>query len=120
MIGLESIECTKPIKKPESSYRNQASSILGGEVEYYIRGKRVDIVTDTHAIEVDRAYKYHEAIGQALDYGYLTGKIPGIVLIVLNKKDENYLNQLYNVIRYWDITIDIWIIDGNGIIERIK
>lgn len=49
---------------------------------------RVDMVTATHAIEVDWADKWAEAIGQALYYADLTRKKPGIVLLVRDPNEE--------------------------------
>ena len=52
---------------------------------------RVDCVTNTHAIEFDFAPKWAESIGQALYYGEVLKKKPGIVLIVENpEKSEKY------------------------------
>lgn len=42
---------------------------------------RVDLLTDTEAIEVDYAKKWAEAIGQSLYYGLATGKKPAIILL---------------------------------------
>ena len=39
-------------------------------------GTRCDILTATHAIEVDFAKKWAEAIGQSLNYAMQTGKRP--------------------------------------------
>ena len=41
-------------------------------------GTRCDILTDTHAIEVDFADKWAEAIGQSLKYATQTGKKAGM------------------------------------------
>lgn len=49
---------------------------------------RVDLLTPTHAIEVDWAYKWSEAIGQSLYYAALTGKQPGIILLTTNRHEE--------------------------------
>ena len=46
-----------------------------------------DLITDTHAIEFDFGPKWAEAIGQALYYAELTGKKPGIVLLL--RPDNN-------------------------------
>lgn len=55
----------------------------GARVEVRQRdNSRVDIVTDSLAIEVDRPHKWTEAIGQSLHYARLTKLKPGIVLIV--------------------------------------
>ncbi|QXD24577.1 hypothetical protein F7C95_01340 [Opitutia bacterium ISCC 51] len=49
---------------------------------------RCDIVTATHAIEVDFADKWAEAIGQSLNYAMQTGKKAGIVLVLKDRGDE--------------------------------
>ena len=49
---------------------------------------RPDIVTETHAIEVDWASKYAEAIGQSLYCGIQTDQKPGIILLVKDRKSE--------------------------------
>ncbi|PQO39334.1 hypothetical protein C5Y96_05630 [Blastopirellula marina] len=51
-------------------------------------GTRVDLLTDTHAIEADWAYKWAEAIGQAAYYAELTGKKPGVLILVKDAKEE--------------------------------
>ncbi len=45
-------------------------------------GCRVDLLSPTHAIEVDYAKKWAEACGQALYYATLTRRKPGIILLV--------------------------------------
>lgn len=48
-------------------------------------GSRVDIVKETGyevAYEVDHSHKKFEAIGQALFYSAMTGKRPGIILLM--------------------------------------
>lgn len=44
-------------------------------------GTRVDLMTDEYAIEVDFARKWAEGVGQAVYYGHLTGKKPGLILL---------------------------------------
>lgn len=45
-------------------------------------GSYVDVLTPTHAIEVDYGPKWKEAVGQALFYAITTEKQPGIILLV--------------------------------------
>ena len=67
---------------------------------------RVDCVTATHAIEFDFAPKWAESIGQALYYGYVLNKMPGIVLIIENEeKDQRYINRVKAIARNHGITI---------------
>ena len=49
-------------------------------------GTRCDVLTDTHAWEVEWMKKYNQAPGQALLYASLFNKKPGIIL--LSKNDE--------------------------------
>ena len=57
-------------------------------------GTRCDILTDTHAIEVDFADKWAEAIGQSLNYAMQTGKKAGILLVIKDRGDEKHLERL--------------------------
>jgi len=70
----------------ESHYRDALAAALRarGEAvrtEVVVRGGRADIVTPTLAIEVERAHKWHEAIGQSLHYGDVLGISPAIAII---------------------------------------
>lgn len=49
---------------------------------------RVDLLNETHAIEVDWSHKYSEGIGQAIYYAAITGKKPGLVLLVKDLRTE--------------------------------
>ena len=58
---------SSPQTYPESLYQEQYAKKLGGRTEVTMPdGTRCDILTDTHAIEVDFADKWAEAIGQVL------------------------------------------------------
>lgn len=69
---------------------------------------RVDCLTSLYAIEFDFADKWAEAIGQALFYKMLTGKIAGIVLILEHEKDLRYLAQLNDIIQQFNLNIVTW------------
>lgn len=71
-------------------------------------GSRCDIVTKTHAIEVDYARKWAEAIGQSLHYSVLTGKLPGILLILEKDSDQKHLQRLQNIIKKRDLGIEVF------------
>lgn len=49
---------------------------------------RVDLLTATHAIEVEWAYKWKEAVGQSLYYSILYDKKPGIILLRKRGDDD--------------------------------
>lgn len=51
-------------------------------------GTRVDLLNATHAIEIDYARKWAEGCTQALHYAHLTGKRPGLILLVTDKKSD--------------------------------
>ena len=79
-------------KQPERYYQEIFADEVNGSVEVVMSdGTRCDILTETHAIEVDFARKWAEAIGQSLNYSTLTGKIPGVLLILEKDSDEKYL-----------------------------
>ena len=68
-------------------------------------GTRVDCLTSTHAIEVDFANKWAESIGQSLFYAEMTGKKPGVYLIIESDRDYRYLKRLKLVAKKYGITI---------------
>ena len=71
-------------------------------------GTQVDCLTATHAIEVDHAKKFYEAIGQSLFYAMHTGKRAGILLIIDLPKEQRYLNRLNNTIQHYGLPIDVF------------
>lgn len=66
----------------EAYWAQALSEHLGGRNEYSVKHGRVDILTDSHAIEVDWLHKFHLGIGQALYYSMETGKPPGLAVII--------------------------------------
>ena len=92
----------------ERDYQLPWCAERGGTVEVVLSdGTRADCVTATHAIEFDFAPKWAEAIGQALHYAALTGKKPGIVLIV-GPDDGRFLERLRATIAAHCLRIDVW------------
>ena len=87
---LEYREYTLPVSVTdhEPVWSKSLADLIGGEAEYRLRDRsRVDVLTSKYAIEVDWLDKYHEGVGQALHYSYLTGKDP---VIALGIKEEDY------------------------------
>jgi len=69
-------------------------------------GTRADLVSDNYAIEVDWASKWAEAIGQSLYYSSVTGKKPGIVLLVKDlAKEERFIYRCQTVCARCGITL---------------
>lgn len=67
---------------------------------------RVDLLSDEYAIEVDYAPKWAEAIGQSLYYAAVTGRKPGIVLLVSDRSENRFVYRCQTValkhgIRLW-------------------
>ena len=73
---------------------------------------RCDCITRLYAIEVEYAYNWKEAIGQSLHYAGVVAKEPGIALILRKNGDYKYYQKLMQNIRYWNLPINVWIIDS--------
>jgi len=74
-------------------------------------GLRIDCETATHAVEVDFAPKWAEAVGQSLAYAAVTGKRAGILLILEKPSDERHLAKLQSVITTYSLPVNIWLIE---------
>lgn len=84
---------------PEKVYQTQWCNAHKGTMEYQIKSKnqglgRIDCLLSDMAVEVDFAKKWHECLGQALDYSAHTRRTPACLLIVENPKDWKYVNRL--------------------------
>lgn len=96
----------------EKDYQRYWCKKHNGELEYLLSdGTRVDCLTTEYAVEVEYAKKWAEAVGQALFYAKITGRKPGIVLIMADKGDERFAKRLREVaseekIKVWTIRPD--------------
>lgn len=80
-----------------------------GQLEYVLPDRtRVDCLTATHAVEVEWAAKWYQAVGQSLHYAAMTGLRPGIVLLIQGDADNRYLARLQYVIDMFMLPIDVW------------
>jgi len=92
----------------EAYYQRIAAEKYSGETEVSMPdGTRCDIVTETHAIEVDFADKWGEAIGQSLNYAFQSNKRAGILLILEKKSDEKHLIRVQSIIEHFKLPIDL-------------
>ena len=92
----------------ESYYQDIAAEKYSGQTEVVLPdGTRCDIVTETHAIEVDFADKWAEAIGQSLNYSFQLNKKAGILLILESPKDEKHLIRVQSIIEHYKLPIDV-------------
>ena len=99
-------------KQPESHYQRKWCEAQHGRTEVRLPDRtRVDCILDTHAVEVDFARKWAEAIGQSLHYSRMTGKRAGILLIMLSPKDQKHLDRLLNVVQHFNLPIDVFTIE---------
>ena len=102
-------------KQSERYYQEKFAREIGGQVEVVMKdGTRCDILTATHAIEVDFARKWAEAIGQSLNYSMLTGKRPAVALIVLSPSDNKYIERVRKISAKYGLGLTIYTIDGGG------
>ncbi len=93
----------------EAWYQDVWCRGMAGQVEVRMNdGRRIDCLTDSHAIEFEFARKWPEAIGQSLEYSMLTGKSAGIVLVLRRSEDEAYWQRLNTVIRHYRLPIRLW------------
>lgn len=99
-------------KQVEKYYQDLFAEVVKGQKEIVLKDdSRVDIVTDTFAIEVDFADKWAESIGQSHHYGLLLNKKSGILLVVNGKLDDRYVQRLMPDAIQLGITV--WLLDYN-------
>ena len=70
-------------------------------------GTRVDLLSDTHAWEVDWDHKWAEAIGQSLYYAAVTSKKPGIILLVRERGKERFTYRCQTVAAKYNIELRV-------------
>jgi hypothetical protein len=74
-------------------------------------GSRCDILTDTHAVEVEWATKWKEAPAQAVLYGIFTGKKPKVILLTKSRtKEKVYILRCKLVCQ--ELGIDMEVVDA--------
>jgi len=104
----------------EADYRDFILEKIYGTAEYtFDNGTRVDILTESHAIEIEYAYNWYEAVGQSLYYSELSGKKPGIILILAKRKEyKKYIDRTLLLSNKYGITV--WTISENGSLRCIN
>ena len=116
MLVLFSVSAFSQTRQRETYYQAKFAEVIGGEREVVLEDRtRVDIVTDSHVIEVDFAEKWAESIGQALHYEGMLDKHAGVLLVIEGQKEERFLERLMGVaakhgidVWVWDWTTDTW------------
>lgn len=91
---------------PEKAYQRAWCNKYNGKTEVVLGDNtRIDCELPEYVVEFDFAKKVYESIGQAYHYAALTGKKPGIVLIIENPEDSKYLNRIHGI-KTWTMTPD--------------
>jgi len=99
----------------EKWYQEQWCQEHSGETEKVTEeGTRCDCLTETHALEMDFADKWYEAVGQSTYYSHQLEKRAGIVLILESADDKRHWQRLLNLIEKSKQPIDVWAV-GDGI-----
>jgi hypothetical protein len=113
VLILAAIPCISAKRKaPEKHYQAAILRHFGGESEKTMGDNtRCDILTDTHAIEVDFADKWSEAIGQSLNYGFQANRRSGIVLILEEEDDYRHALRVSSIVSFYALPVDLWVID---------
>lgn len=70
-------------------------------------GARCDLVSPTHAFEVDWAPKWAEGIGQACYYGMRLKRRPSVILLYSGPNDERYVRRCKAVCDRRDIKLHV-------------
>lgn len=126
VIYLLSISFSVSSQSPlsEGNYSDYIQSLIGGEREVSIKSGRVDLLTSTHAYEIERANKWKQSIGQSIWYGLQTNKKPGIILLVIKKTDYKYFVQLNSALNYAGLSDNIDVFefpkDFQALIQKSK
>lgn len=102
----------------ESDYRSALCGSAGYAQEVTLpNGTRTDCVSETHAIEIDFAAKWAEAIGQSLNYSAETGKPPAVILICKSGTERKCLKWsllLEQTTKHWRLPIKVWLCDADA------
>lgn len=103
--------CTSVRAQSEAAYITALANHLNAREEVAVTSGRVDLLTATHAIEVERANKWKNSLGQALWYGLQTEKKPGIILLITEASQRKYAIQLGSALDYAGLSnsIDVWL-----------
>ena len=98
----------------ETYYSEKFCKEMSGDYKYKLKdGSKPDCLTKTHVFEFEWAesMKVYEAIGQSLYYASQTKLKPGIYLLIKKDNSEKYIRKIQEVIRYFDLGIELIIKD---------
>jgi hypothetical protein len=102
----------EPAFSTEDGFVGHLQRQLGGEREVTLPDRtRVDLLTPDYAIEVDRARKWAQAVGQSLHYARMTDRRPAIVLLSRAEDGGRYFRRVVGVIEAFDLPILLMLLD---------
>jgi len=95
----------------ELAWARRIAFALKAEYEHRLwDGTRIDLLTETAAVEIDWAPKWAEAIGQCLWYSTMVQLEPVVLLLVEDMgKESKYVYRALTVCH--QIDIEVWIAD---------
>lgn len=97
------------VRQRETYYQQKFAEVINGNREFVLEDRtRVDIVTDTHVIEVGYGEKWAESIGKSLHFEGMLNKQAGILLVIDMEKEERFLDRLMGVAAKYGIDVWIW------------
>ena len=118
LLALLSLSASTSIQ-PLTHYQTIAAKLLSAEPEQTISDPpRYELVSETHAIEIDWDNKWEKLLGLSLDYAFENGKRAGMILITDGVDDTTQLLQLKALIRHYDLPVTLWAIDKET--ERLQ
>jgi len=120
LLLISALCCGQFIKQKEVYYEALFSKAINGKTEIVLPDlARVDVVTDTFAIEIDFAEKWAESIGQSLYYAHELNKKAGVLLLVNGNTEDRYVKRLLKVAGEENITV--WLLNYNtNLWKRVK
>ncbi len=118
-----------PLESEETAWSKELATLIEGEAEAPVAGGRVDVLTAQYAVEVERAGKWHQGIGQALHYAGETGRRPVLAVIAptrtlreLSPRDLRQLDLIEKNCRTQEIRFMV-LLGGaakNGVVKKIR
>ncbi len=107
----------EPVFQEQEKYheKDYVDAYCKGITEYVLPDRtRVDCLTDEYAIEFDWGKKWAESIGQSLYYAKMTGKKPGVAIIIKSPREQRYIERIKAV----DKNIEIFVIKARDYSEE--
>lgn len=114
LLLLPTLAFAQGHKHPERWYQQKWCAARGQMEIIMPDGSRADCANATHIVEFDFGKKWAESIGQALNYGAQSGKVPCVVLILERPGDERYLERVKNVRAAHGLNLEAWAVDADG------